>query len=138
MPGLPPSPGLRRSAVASARRRKGPAYGCGLLRKAVEDIDEFAQTLANFGFTFRHAFGHAVLDMVTEDAEADAVQSGFGSGELLQNLDTQPGLLHHPPNPADLPLDSVQSCHESLLFGPIQHQFLFVRSMRRTARGHKG
>jgi hypothetical protein len=56
-----------------------------------------------------------------EDGEADPIQGGFGSGELLQDLHAQARLLHHSTNPADLPFNPIEPGDDGLLLLCVQH-----------------
>ena len=89
--------------------------GGTLFREAVENIDELSEALRPFRFTLLDPLGDALLDMEFEHGQADTVQRGFGRGELLQDLDTQPRFLDHAADPAHLPLDAVQARHQRLL-----------------------
>ena len=73
--------------------------------------------------------------MEFEHGQADAVQRGFGRGELLQDLHTQPRFLDHSADAADLSLDAVQARHQPLLLCGVQHKRLIRRvGPRRFAR----
>jgi len=56
-----------------------------------------------------------------EDGKTDAVERGFGGGELLKDFDAEPWLLDHAPDAANLPFDPVQPGDDSLLLCLVQH-----------------
>ena len=62
--------------------------------------------------------------MKAEDGEADAVEGGFGGGQLLQDFHAQARFLDHPANAADLSLDAVQTGDDSLLLCLVEHDVL--------------
>ena len=80
-----------------------------ILREAIEDVHELRQLLASFRISLGHAFGHAVVHVISEDGEADAVEGCLGGRQLLENLDAEPGLLHHSANASDLPFDPIET-----------------------------
>ena len=101
-----------------------------LLGEAVEDVDELGEALRAIGIAFVDPVRDALLDVELEHDQADPIQRRLGRGELLEDLDAQPGLLDHPPDPSHLTLDAVQPCDDSLLLrlvehhGPFQYQEL--------------
>jgi hypothetical protein len=95
-----------------------------LFGESIEDIDELGEPFGAFGIAFGHALRDALLDMKAEDREADPVQGGFRGGELLEDVDTEAGFLHHPPDTPDLALNPVEARHESLLLRVVQHAVL--------------
>ena len=97
-----------------------------LFRKSIEDIDEFRKPEAPLGVSLGDPFGDAGFDMEAEDREADAVERRFSRGELLQNLDAQAWLLHHPPDAAHLAFDAIETCDDSLLLRFVQHVMFFL------------
>jgi hypothetical protein len=97
-----------------------------LLGEPVEDVDQLREALALFGIALGDAFRHAGFDVKAEDGEADAIERRFGGGELLQDFDAEARLLDHPPDPADLPLDAIETCDDSLLLRFVQHRILSV------------
>ena len=62
--------------------------------------------------------------MEAEDGEADAIERRFGRGQLLEDLDAEPRLLHHPPDAAHLTFDAIETCDESLLLRFVEHDVL--------------
>jgi hypothetical protein len=87
----------------------------GLLREAVEDVDELGQPEALLGFSLGNPIGHAGLDVVSEHRKADAIERGLGGGKLLQDVQTEARLLDHAADAADLPFDAVEAGDEALL-----------------------
>src|SRR5438105_2500209 len=97
------------NAVGEASPRPTAGWVAGrLFREPIEDIDQFVQPLATFVLALGDAVGHATLDVMPEDAQADAIQRCFRSRELLEDLDTEPWLLDHAANAADLTLDPIE------------------------------
>ena len=78
-----------------------------LLREAVEDIDQLGQAPRALLFPLFDAVGHALLDVKLEHGQADTVEGGLGSGELLQDLDAQAWLLDHAADSPNLAFDAV-------------------------------
>jgi 3-oxoadipate enol-lactonase len=68
------------------------------------------------------AFGHAGLDVILEDREADAVERGLGRRQLLEQFDARTRLLHHSANASDLALDPIQPRDKGLLLSLLQHR----------------
>jgi hypothetical protein len=64
--------------------------------------------------------------MEPEHREADPIERGLGSRELLKKLDAQPRFLHHPADPSNLTLDAVQSRHDRLLLRLVHHKDLYT------------
>ena len=87
-----------------------PDYiGAVLPCEPIDDIYQFSQLFTALRLTLGDALRHAVVHVVLEHRETDPVQRGLCGRQLLENLDAQPGLLHHASNTADLPLDPVES-----------------------------
>ena len=63
--------------------------------------------------------------MKAEDREADAIERRFGRGQLLEDFDAEARLLNHSPDPADLPLDAIETRDDSLLLCLVQHRCVF-------------
>jgi hypothetical protein len=105
------------------RRRGAPP---GLFRESVEDIDQLGKALAVLGFAEGRPVRDAALDVEAQNAQTDAVESGLGSSELLQNLHAEARFLHHPANAADLSFDPVQAGHKGLLLWFVQHDFMLI------------
>ena len=59
--------------------------------------------------------GDAVLDVVVEELERDALERGLHGGDLREDVDAVAILLDHPLDPAHLALDPVQPLDERLL-----------------------
>ena len=89
--------------------------------ETVENVDEFVQPMRLLRLTLGDAVGDASFDVKLEDREADPIERGFGSRELLKDLHAQPGLLDHPADAAHLPLDAVQPRDNRLLLLLVQH-----------------
>ena len=102
--------GDRLSAATTENRPPAPLWVvvC-LLREPIKDVDEFAESFAALVLALRHAVRHAAFDVMTEYAEADTVERGFGSRKLLKNLDAEPRFLHHPANAPDLALNPIEA-----------------------------
>ncbi|MDQ3421483.1 MAG: hypothetical protein M3541_22380, partial [Acidobacteriota bacterium] len=65
-----------------ARLTRGRLFG-----ETVEDGDELIQPAFAFDLAKFDAFGHTLLDVCLDDGKADAIEGGFGSGELLKDFD---------------------------------------------------
>ena len=99
---------------AAATSGPGPDSG-----ESVENVDQFLQAGLAFFSALFDARRDALFDVRPQDGQTDSIQSGLGRRELLQDLHTQTGLLHHPPDPAYLPLDPVEPSHQKLLLGRV-------------------
>jgi hypothetical protein len=97
-----------------------------LLGKPVENVDEFVHLLLTFDVAFGQCVSDARIHVMFENCQADAIQRGFGGGELLQYLDTRPWFLDHFPDSADLAFHTVQARQKRLLFGGSQRGVSFV------------
>lgn len=86
-----------------------------LLGETVEDIDQLPKLLRPLGLPLLDALGNAGFDVEFQDGEADAVEGRLGGGELLEDVDAEPGFLHHPPDAPNLPLDPIEPGHQRLL-----------------------
>ena len=109
-----PSTRLKRTArleVTSAPDCSGT--NGGLLREAIEDVDELGQPPALLRLALGDPVGHARLDVMLEHGEADAVEGGLGGGKLLQDVDADARLLHHATDAADLPFDAIEAGDEA-------------------------
>ena len=73
-----------------------------LFGEAIEDVDELVRTLAASCSPWATPVG-TNFNVMSEDTQADPVERGFGGRQLLKDFDTEPRLLHHPADPADLP-----------------------------------
>lgn len=91
------------------------------LGEAVEDVHQLSQAFRTFRFSLVETFGNALFDVAPQDGEADPVERRFGRGQLLEDLDAEPGFLNHSPDSAHLPLDTVEPGNKGLLLGRIQH-----------------
>lgn len=89
--------------------RRPPAEASSLLTEPVENIDKFVQLLAMLALTPGDRIVNAVIDVVPEHREADAIQGSFGSRQLLQDFNAGSRLLDHAADSTDLPLDAVQA-----------------------------
>lgn len=99
-----------------------------LLRKTIENVHKFRQPLTTFRAALFDPVWNAALDVIPEDRQANAIERSFRGGELLEDVDAQPRLLHHPTDPANLPFDPIEPGHERLLLRLVQHacNFLFM------------
>ena len=88
---------------------------------------------ARLSLVFVRALGDAVrnalLDVKFEDDMADAPNRCFRRRQLLQNRDTETGLLDHLANAAELPFDALQPREDVALMFDVQ------RGRARPARG---
>jgi hypothetical protein len=75
------------------------------------------------------AVRNALLDVKFEDDMADAPNRRFRRRQLLQNRDTETGLLDHLANAAELPFDALQPREDVALMLDVQ------RGRARPARG---
>ena len=89
--------------------------------ESIEDVHQFGEPTSLLGFPLTDAVGHTSLDVEPEHRQADPVERGLGSGELLEELDTQTRLLHHPADASNLTLDTVQPRHDRLLVRLVEH-----------------
>src|SRR3954454_5030042 len=108
------------------QKSRGAIFNCpdpvtSLFRKSIENIDQLGELLAPLRFPLADALGDAPLHVELEHREADSIQGGFGGRELLQDLDAESWLLHHPPDPSHLSFDSIQTRDDRLLLRLIQH-----------------
>jgi len=94
-----------------------------LLREAVEDIHELGEPLGLLRVSLHDAVGDASLHVEFEDGEADAVERRLRGGQLLQDVDAKPRLLHHPAYSPNLTFDSIQPGHDRLLLWLVEHAF---------------
>jgi len=95
-----------------------------LFGESVEDIHELGEPPAALGLALGNPVGHARFDVKPENREADAIERRFRGGELLQNLDAETRLLHHPADAAHLTFDAIEPCDESLLLRFVEHRVL--------------
>ena len=93
---------------------RGPVSG-----EPVENVYQFLQTGLAFFAALFDARRYTLFNVCPQDGQTDTIQSGLGRRELLQDLHTQTGLLHHPPDPAYLPFDPVEPSHQKLLLGRV-------------------
>lgn len=102
-----------------------------LLGETIEDVDKFREALTAFRSALFDPIRDAPLDVISEDREADAIERRFGRGELLENIDAESRLLYHPPDPSNLPFDSIEPGHERLLLRLVQHvsRSLFLQGL---------
>ena len=115
----------RMAAIIRGRNVASRRSVCWVLfGEAIEDVDQLGQTLAALLFALGDASRHTILHVMSEDTQADPVERGFGSRQLLKDFDAEPRLLHHSADPADLPLYPVEPGYETLLLRFIQHDSL--------------
>jgi hypothetical protein len=96
----------------------------GLLREAVENVDELCQPPALLRLARSNPRWDACLDVMLEHCVADAIEGGLRGGKLLQDFEARPRLLQHATNAADLTFDAVEAGSEVLLQRDVQHAFL--------------
>src|SRR5262245_23107641 len=61
----------------------------------------------------------AVIDVVVEDLEGQALERGVDGGDLREDVDAVAILLEHPLDAAHLPLDAMEPADESILVGRV-------------------
>ncbi len=116
-----------------ARLTRGRLFG-----ETVEDGDELIQPAFAFDLAKFDAFGHTLLDVCLDDSKADAIERGFGGGELLKDFDAEARFFHHPADPAHLAFDAVQARDECLLPGCVQHKAVYAAHELRVSAGYDG
>jgi hypothetical protein len=92
-----------------------------LFREPVEDIDELGEAPGPLGLALLDSLWNTLLDMELQHRQADAIHGGLSRGELLQDVDTLPGLLNHSPDAADLAFDAIQPGDDAVLLGRVEH-----------------
>ena len=64
---------------------------------------------ASTGVAGRERAGDAVVHVVVEDPEGEALERGVHGGDLREDVDAVAVVLDHPLDPAHLALDAVQA-----------------------------
>jgi len=88
-----------------------------LFGESVEDIDQFGHPFAAFRLTLLEGLLDAVIDVVSEDRQADSVERCFSSSQLLEHFHAWTGFLQHPSDPPYLAFHPVEARDERLLAG---------------------
>lgn len=97
-----------------------------LLRKTIENVHKFRQPLTTFRAALFDPVWNAALDVIPEDRQTNAIERGFRGGELLEDVDAESGLLHHPADATNLSFDPIEPGHERLLLRLVQHVQSFL------------
>ena len=85
-------------------------------REAVDGFEELAALLGgDFGVARLERARDAVVHVLVEDLERDALESGRGGRDLREDVDAVALVLDHPLDSAHLSLDSVQPLDERVL-----------------------
>src|SRR5581483_11290505 len=99
----------RRGKPARARRPSRLARA----REAVHGLEQLAALRpCLLGVPGRERRCHAVVHVLVEDAEGEAVERRRHGGDLREHVDAVAVVLDHPLDPAHLPLDAVQPLDE--------------------------
>ena len=112
----------------SAPRGAGTELGLGsadptgtrLAGEAVDDVDQFGETLGVFVRTLSHAVRNTLFDVKLEDDMTDASDRRFRRRKLLQNGDAETRLLNHLSDAAELSLDALESREDVALMLDVQ------------------
>src|SRR4029453_1589935 len=102
-------PIVRRPGVCSVRPGETSNGGQQVLALLPRDL----------GVARRERVGDAVPDVVLEQLDRDALQSGRDGGDLREDVDAGALVLDHPLDAANLPLDPVQALDQCLLVGDV-------------------
>src|SRR5207237_10767863 len=108
----PTTPRTQPRRRCEARRRRTSAS----LREAANGREELLRLLARSPLvTGGERLRHAVLDVVVEDRDGEALERGRDGAELGQDVDAVPVVVDHALDPPHLALDPVQAGDDGLL-----------------------
>jgi hypothetical protein len=123
----------RSAGVDPIGAKKDPAgvgrLGSRLAGEPIDDVDQLGETFGVFVSSLSDAVGNTLFDVKFKDDMADAPDRRFRRRQLLQDSDTEPRLLDHLPDAAELTLDALQSREDVALMLDVQ------RGRARPARG---
>ena len=91
-------------------------------REAVEDVHQLLETDATVVDAEGHGLRDARFHVIAENRQADSVESGFSSRQLLEDFHAEARFLHHPPDSAHLSFNAIQTGDQELLLSCIQHK----------------
>lgn len=104
-------------------RRARPAQGTpsDSTAELVDDIREFRKSPVLVGPAPLDRVWHAPPDVVAEDQHTHSLDGGSDRGELLEDVYTQPRLVHHVLNALYLPLDLAETLGDLFLAIDVNH-----------------
>src|SRR5215213_3679358 len=105
-------------AVKAARFRSWSACACKALHRG-EQLAAFLRGLLRIAR--RQRVGDAVVDVFVQELEGEALERGVHGGDLREDVDAVPVVVHHPLDPADLSLDSMQPLRQDRLVVAVLH-----------------
>src|SRR5204862_254541 len=104
-----------RAQALKPRRRapppgRAPSWATLDAAESREQVDELVDLLAALLLVVApHRLGQAALEMAGEDHPRRLHERGLGGGDLPEDVDAVPVLVHHPLDAGDLPGDPLQA-----------------------------
>ena len=112
----------RRPGSLRGRDRAPVRHGLARLREAVHRREQLLRALGRqLVVPGRDRPGDAVVDVVVEELEGEALEGGSNGADLRQHVDAVTVVLDHPLDASHLPLDPVQPLHHRGLVVAVLH-----------------